>query len=205
MEEVELLNQLKDHFRSKYAEIKKRHAQSLAELNQLSDEEWWQRIEEQKQLLPPSLRESDRRSKEQIIASRHRTSRIETIDVEQMATREAQDLLPHLLEYRKRHAMNGDITTDEIHIVTMCNHQAMTSEVIQKFEARLDKEQDPTKRALIELLIDDGKFHQTSMAEFQDPAHLTEDRWGAYSKVLNERLEHLGQRLNEIRQTQRAE
>ncbi|MBI1333153.1 MAG: hypothetical protein JST12_04800 [Armatimonadetes bacterium] len=199
MDSNDLLRQLEDHFRQKYLNIKSHHDQQKAESDKLTDDEWWEKIQAQKQELPPSLRNFDRRTKEEVIQSRHQETTLDRMDVEQMASHEAEELLPHILEYRRENNIDGQITEDEIQIVTMRKHRAFTESALNQFEDRLGQMENPKKRDLLALLIEDGKTHRAEMAQFEDPANLTEEKWEAHSKRLHKRMEQLGQKLQEIR------
>lgn len=198
----EILAELEEHFRERYREVKRLYANSKAANDRLSDEEWLQNFEDQNRQLPQSIRNLLPFDKERILRNRIRQSPIDQLNVDQMASRDAHDLLPYILEYRQEHDIRGNISADEIHLVTVRKHQALIGEALGRFETGLDKVENPTKRALIQLLIDDQKTRQSDVAEFLASESLTEEKWEAYSRRLRERLEASGRRLSEIKAAQ---
>ncbi len=200
MDQRELVRQLEAHFRAEDEKLHEHMRKSRKEQDSLSDDEWWARIVADTIGIRPFMLEVFERNKEEMIKNRYKRHGAEEGFREKNIQRKVMELLPYLATYRAETGATGDLTSDEIHVSSMRKSSEFSKGAIAKIEAAKDRFENPNKRALVDLFIENGKIHQVEMEPFMDPTNLTEEKWEAHSKRLSERLETYMDKLQEITQ-----
>jgi hypothetical protein len=198
MDQRELVRQLEAHFRAEDEKLHEQMRKSRQEQDSLSDEEWWARIVSDTASIRPFMLEVFERNKEEMIKNRYKRLGSEEGFREKNIQQKVMELLPYVAAYRSETDANGDLSTDEIYVATMRKSSEVTKSAMAQFEAGKSQIENPKKRAMLDLFIEDANIHESEMEQFRDPANLTEEKWDAFSVRLTERLDKFMERTKEI-------
>ena len=198
MDQRELVHQLEGHFRKEDALLQERLRASRQEQDALSDEEWWDQLVARTKEIRPQMMEVFERNKEEMIRNRPKRIGSEEAFREKTIQRHVIEILPFVAAYRDETNSSGDLTDDQIYVATMRRHAETTKVNIDLMEKGKDKVKKPRKHEMLDLIVDDAKTHQAEMAEFLDPANLTDEKWDAHSKRLEDRMSNFQLRMEEI-------
>lgn len=195
MNEQEVRSQLETLVRRELELSFARQLKQEEEKALLSDEEWWN-FSKPGVSPHPLLDALWEKSKEDIIAGRHR--RLHELQdpahLDGMVHHRVLELLPHLLQVRQESGESGPVTLEQYNSAMRDRVSAIQAESAKLLESSVAKEQVDWKRDIKAQLLANMKADNVDLQRLQDP-NVTEETLQEVTATIEERMKNLTQEM----------